>query len=128
MDVIVQSAQLSGLFVLPAGPIPDQPAELLGSFQMKEMLSQWRNQFDHIVVDSAPVLSATDSVVLSVEADSVLLGIRSGQTPKTALVRARDLLLGVGARVTGVVVNAIDLSELGLSSYSYYGYGNYPSK
>jgi len=128
MDVIVQSAQLSGLFVLPAGPIPDQPAELLGSFQMKEMLSQWRNQFDHIVVDSAPVLSATDSVVLSVEADSVLLGIRSGQTPKTALVRARDLLLGVGARVTGVVVNGIDPSELGFGGYPYYAYGNSPSK
>jgi capsular exopolysaccharide synthesis family protein len=121
-DVIVQSAQVPGLFVLPAGPIPDQPAELLGSLQMKELLTQLRDQFDHIVIDSAPVLSATDSVILSVQVDTVVLAIRSGQTPKDALVRTRDLLLGVGARLTGVVVNAINLGELGLNNYSYYGY------
>jgi capsular exopolysaccharide synthesis family protein len=121
-DVIVQSAQLPTLFVLPAGPIPEQPAELLGSIQMKELLAQCRSQFDHIIIDSAPVLAATDSVVLSVEADAVVLAVRSGQTPKHALVRARDLLLGVGARIMGVVVNAIDLDKLGLKNYGYYGY------
>jgi capsular exopolysaccharide synthesis family protein len=125
MDVIVQSAQFSRLFVLPAGPIPEQPAELLSSIQMKELVTQWRNQFDYIVMDSAPVLAATDTVVLSVQADSVLLAIRSGQTPKNALVRARDLLLSVGARLTGVVVNAINLGELGPNSYGYYGHDAY---
>jgi len=128
MDVIVQSAQLPTLFVLPSGPIPNQPAELLSSPQMKELVSRWRSQFDHIVIDSAPVLSATDSVVLSVEADSVILAVRWGQTSKTALVRAREVLLGVGARLTGVVMNAIELRELGLNYDAYYGYAYYSSK
>jgi len=66
------------------------------------------------------VLSATEYVVLSVEADSVLLTVRSGVTPKDALLRARGLLLGVGAKVTGVVVNAVDLKESDLRYY--YGY------
>ncbi len=125
-DVIVRSAQLSTLFVLPAGPVPDQPAELLGSNGMKKLLNQWRDQFDHIVIDTAPVLSATESVVLAVEADSVLLTVRSGVTPKDALLRARDLLLGVGAKVTGVVVNAVDLQESDLRYY--YGYPHHETE
>src|SRR5258708_7872684 len=125
-DVIVRSAQLPTLFVLPAGPVPDQAAELLGSTGMKKLLNQWRDQFDHIVIDTAPVLSATESVVLSVEADSVLLTVRSGVTPKDALLRARDLLLGVGAKVTGVVVNAVDLQEPNLRYY--YPYPHHPTE
>ncbi len=69
------------------------------------------------MIDRAPVLSATESVVLSLEADSVLLTVRSGVTPKDALLRARDLLLGVGAKVTGAVVNAVDLQEPNLRYY-----------
>lgn len=128
VDVIVQSAQLSTLFVLPAGPIPDQPAELLDSDRMKRFLAEWRHQFDHIVFDTAPLLLATDSTILSMQADSVLLTVRSGQTPKEALVRARDLLLGVGANLIGVVVNAVDLREPGLNNYGYYGYSAYTRK
>ena len=119
MDLIIQTAHLPNLSVLPAGPSPDQPAELLGSECMKRLLIQWRGQFDHIVIDTAPILSATDSVALCVEADSVLLTVRSGKTPKDALLRARDLLLNVGAKVTGVVVNAVDLHEPGLGYYGY---------
>jgi polysaccharide biosynthesis transport protein len=119
-DVIVRSAHLPTLFVLPAGHVPDLPAELLDSNGMKRLLNQWRDQFDHIVIDTAPVLSATESVVLSLEADSVLLTVRSGVTPKDALLRARDLLLGVKAKVTGVVVNAVDLQDSSLEYYNYY--------
>lgn len=122
MELIIQTAHLPNLSVLPAGPSPDQPAELLGSECMKRLLVQWSGQFDHIVIDTAPILSATDSVALCVEADSVLLTVRSGKTPKDALLRARDVLLNVGAKVTGVVVNGVDLHEPGLG---YYGYPYY---
>ncbi len=121
-SLVVPSPQISNLFVLPAGPPPPQPAELLGSVLMQNYLAQWRNQFDHVVVDTPPTLSVTDAVLLSVEADAVILVIRSGQTTKEALRRARDLLLQVNARVMGVVVNAVDLRSPG--SYYYYYYGS----
>ncbi|HET8668507.1 MAG TPA: polysaccharide biosynthesis tyrosine autokinase, partial [Terriglobales bacterium] len=97
------------LTVLPAGPIPPQPAELLGSNRMFELLEQWRHEYDHVVIDTPPVLSVTDAVILSVRVDSVLLVIRSAQTTKSAMRRARNILLQVNARLSGVVLNGIDL-------------------
>ncbi|MGH9554411.1 MAG: GumC family protein [Terriglobales bacterium] len=128
-SLIVPAPQVPNLFVLPAGPPPPQPAELLGSLLMQNYLAQWRKQFDHIVVDTPPTVSVTDAVLLSVQADAVILVIRSGQTTKEALRRARDLLLQVNARVMGVVVNAVDLRGPGSYYYYYYGskYGHYYS-
>ena len=114
-DAIV-STEIPNLFVLPAGPPPPQPAELLGSTLMKDYLARLRGAYDHIVIDTPPALSVTDAVLLSVEADSVLVVVRSGQTTKAALRRVRDLLSHVNARITGVVVNAFDLH----SGSSYY--------
>jgi polysaccharide biosynthesis transport protein len=125
-DAIV-STEIPNLFVLPAGPPPPQPAELLGSTLMRDYLARMRGEFDHIVIDTPPALSVTDAVLLSVEADSVLLVIRSGQTTKAALRRVRDLLSHVNARITGVVVNAFDLRS-GSSYYYQYDskyYGRY---
>jgi capsular exopolysaccharide synthesis family protein len=114
-DAIV-STEIPNLFVLPAGPPPPQPAELLGSTLMKDYLARLRGAYDHIVIDTPPALSVTDAVLLSVEADSVLVVVRSGQTTKAALRRVRDLLSHVNARIAGVVVNAFDLH----SGSSYY--------
>jgi capsular exopolysaccharide synthesis family protein len=125
-DAIV-STEIPNLFVLTAGPPPPQPAELLGSTLMKEYLCRLRKEFDHIVIDTPPALSVTDAVLLSVEADSVLVVVRSGQTTKAALRRVRDLLSHVNARITGVVVNAFDLHS-GSSYYYQYDskyYGRY---
>ena len=125
-DAIV-STEIPNLFVLTAGPPPPQPAELLGSTLMKDYLARWREEFDHIVIDTPPALSVTDAVLLSVEADSVLIVLRSGQTTKAALRRVRDLLSHVNARVTGIVVNAFDLHS-GSSYYYQYNskyYGRY---
>jgi polysaccharide biosynthesis transport protein len=119
-NLVIPSPQLPNLFVLPAGPAPPHPAELLGSELMKNYLSQWRERFDHILIDTPPVLSVTDAVLLSVEADSVVLVIRSGQTTKEALRRARTLLAQVNARMMGVVLNAVDLQSPDLHYY-YYG-------
>src|ERR1051326_738838 len=120
-DVIVRSPQLPSLHVLPAGPPPPQPAELLASDLMKQLLEGWRQQFDHIVLDTPPALSVTDPVALSVMADSVILVIRSGSPRREALRRTRDLLLRVNAKVTGVVVNAVDLRAPDLHHYYYSG-------
>ena len=90
---------------------------------MRDMLTELRDQFDHIVVDTPPSLSVTDAVVLSQRADAVVLVIRSGQTTKQSLRRARDLLAQVNAKVVGVLLNAVDLS-----SPDYYYYYEYQGK
>ena len=118
-DVVVPMADVPNLWILPAGPIPPQPAELLSSAVMKDHLARWRNEFDHIIIDSPPCLSVTDAVVLSPMADRVILVARSGQTTKLALRRACDLLLQVNARVMGIVLNALNRSADGY----YYSYG-----
>jgi len=116
--------QLPNLHLLPSGGAPPHPAELLGSALMNNILVEWRKQFDHIVIDTPPALSVTDAVLLSVQADSVILVIRSGQTTKQALRRARQLLAYVNSKIIGVVVNAMDLNA---SDYYYY-YGYYGKK
>jgi polysaccharide biosynthesis transport protein len=122
-QAITRTAILPNLDVLPAGTPPPNPAELLASTNMRDLLAQLREQYDHIVIDTPPSLSVTDSVVLSPRADAVVLVIRSGQTTKQALRRARDILTQVNAKVVGVLLNAVDLS-----SPDYYYYYEYQGK
>ena len=122
-QAITASTVLPSLFVLPGGTLPPNPAELLASASMKQLLDELREQYDHIVVDTPPTLSVTDAVVMSTSADRVVLVIRSGQTTKQALRRARDILLSVNAKVCGVLLNAVDLT-----SPDYYYYYEYQSK
>ncbi len=122
-QAIIPSTILPDLFILPAGTPPPNPAELLASAKMKNVLAELRKQYDHIVIDSPPTLSVTDAVVMSTDADAVVLVIRSGHTTKPALRRARDILLQVNARVCGVLVNAVDLS-----SPDYYYHYEYQGK
>jgi polysaccharide biosynthesis transport protein len=122
-QAITSTTVLPNLFVLPAGTPPPNPAELLASSNMRDVLGKLREQYDHIVIDTPPSLSVTDAVVLSPRADAVLLVIRSGQTTKQALRRSRDVLTQVNARVVGVLLNAVDLS-----SPDYYYYYEYQGK
>jgi exopolysaccharide transport family protein len=119
----VRSTVLPTLFVLPAGTPPPNPAELLASANMGDILAQLREQYDHIVIDTPPALSVTDAVIMSTRADAVVLVIRSGQTTKQALRRARDILARVNAKVAGVLLNAADLT-----SPDYYYYYEYQGK
>jgi len=118
-SVILPSPQLPNLFLLPSGPIPPCPSELLSSARMKRLLAQWREMFDHIIIDSPPVLAVTDAVRLSVEADAVLLVIRSAQTSKAELRRSIALLAQANAKVLGVVFNGFDPRSPD-HYYSYY--------
>lgn len=118
-DVVVLS-EVPNLWVLPAGPIPPQPAELLSSTVMRDYITGWRDEFDHIIIDTPPCLSVTDAVILSAEADRVILVVRSDQTTKIALRRACDLLLQVNAKVMGIVLNALNLHS---GDGYYYSYG-----
>jgi capsular exopolysaccharide synthesis family protein len=122
-QAITRSTILPNLFVLPAGTPPPNPAELLASAKMRDLLNLLAEQYDHVVIDTPPSLSVTDAVVLSPRADAVVLVIRSGQTTKQALRRSRDILMQVNAKVVGVLLNAVDLS-----SPDYYYYYEYQGK
>jgi succinoglycan biosynthesis transport protein ExoP len=119
-DVVVPFTDVPNLWILPAGPIPPQPTELLGSTVMKDHLARWRTEFEHIIIDTPPCLSVTDAVVLSPEADRIILVARAGKTTKVALRRACDLLLQVNARVMGIVLNALNMRS-GEGYYYYSG-------
>jgi succinoglycan biosynthesis transport protein ExoP len=122
-QTITRSTILPNLSILPAGTPPPNPAELLASPNMRDVLEELRGQYDHIVVDTPPTLSVTDAVVLSPRADAIVLVIRSGHTTKQALRRSRDILMQVNAKVSGVLLNAVDLS-----SPDYYYYYEYQGK
>jgi Mrp family chromosome partitioning ATPase len=93
---------------------------MLDASKMRSLIAQWRKDYDHVIIDTPPALTVTDPVILSVEADSIILVIRSGKTTKDALRRAGELLWQVNARVIGVVVNGIDLRS---PDHYYYYYG-----
>jgi capsular exopolysaccharide synthesis family protein len=120
--VAVAHPVIPNLVVIPTGPLPPNPADLLSSHRLADALRQLRTQYKFIVIDSPPVMAATDAVILSVQADGVLLVVRSGETPKEAFTRARDLLTSVKCHLLGVVLNAVDS---GAPDY-YYSYRYYP--
>jgi polysaccharide biosynthesis transport protein len=112
----------SGMEVLRAGPIPMFPAELLDSERMLNLLANWKLQFDHIVLDSPPLLAVTDAAILSHMADVTLLVARPGFTSNKALRRAHELIESNNGNPIGVVLNAVDRKS---ASYNdYYGYSD----
>lgn len=115
--------EIPQLDVLVSGPVPPFPTEMLGSETMRQLLEKCRGIYTHIVMDSPPLLSVTDSVVLARDADAVVMIVRHGKSSKHAMRRARDLLVRSGAPVTGIVLNAVDLNSP--EYYAYYGYYGY---
>jgi capsular exopolysaccharide synthesis family protein len=120
--VTIQHPAIPNLSAIPTGPLPPNPADLLSSHKLDEAIAELRTKFKFIVIDSPPIMAATDAVILSVKADGVLLVVRSGETPKEAFTRTRDLLLSVKCHLLGVVLNAVDSSA---PDY-YYSYRYYP--
>jgi capsular exopolysaccharide synthesis family protein len=120
--VTIQHPAIPNLSAIPTGPLPPNPADLLSSHKLSDAIAELRTKFKFIVIDSPPIMAATDAVILSVKADGVLLVVRSGETPKEAFVRTRDLLLSVKAHLLGVVLNAVDSTA---PDY-YYSYRYYP--
>ena len=113
----------TGLHVLTSGPIPPNPAELLGSEQMRRLIAVLQAHFNHVVVDSPPVSSFTDGVLISTMVDGVLLVVHGGRSSRHIVSRSRQLLHDVGAKIFGVVLNNVSLQ-----SHDYYYYQRYYSQ
>ena len=113
----LHTTEVENLSVLTSGPLPPNPAELLGSERMKLLIESMRRNFDLIIIDSPPVTAVTDAAVLSRLAAGTLLVVRARSTRRAAIRLGRDALTKVGAKVLGVVVNAVGPESVG----AYYG-------
>jgi len=121
-DVVQSFAPLPNLFIMPAGPTAPNPAELLGSDRMRDLLAKVRTEYDHVILDTPPVIPVTDPAVLSANVDAVLLVVRSGKTTKSALRHARNLLLQINAPLMGTIVNGANMRSPDYYYRHYYGY------
>lgn len=117
----IQYDQAANLHMLPSGPVPPNPAELIGSEQMAKVFKVLQEEFTHVVVDSPPIASFTDGVLIASMVDGVILVVHSGKSSRQVVRRSRQLLQDVGAKVFGVVLNKVNLR----SQDNYYYYQSY---
>jgi polysaccharide biosynthesis transport protein len=108
------------LNLLPSGPIPPNPAELIGSDQMATLLRLLQSRFTHVVIDSPPIASFTDGVLIASMVDGVILVVHAGKSSRQVVRRSKQLLQEIGAKVFGVVLNNVNLNK-----HNYYYYQSY---
>ena len=120
----IQRPRIPSLRVLASGPTPPNPAELLASERFDELLAMLRGSVDFVVVDTAPVLAVTDTLVIAPKTDGVLIVTDAGTTTRSAAAHAREQLEQVGANVVGGILNNLRRSRA--TYYPYYYYESYP--
>ena len=118
---IVKTA-IPGVFVVPAGPEAPNPSGLLASDAMRKFLELAATNFDHVIVDSPPVLPVSDTLVFAQQTDGVILCVRAGATSREHVIRARDRILRSGVPIVGVLINALAPEHAAYHRYEY-GYG-----
>jgi capsular exopolysaccharide synthesis family protein len=118
---VVQHDEKSKLYLMPSGPVPPNPAELIGSEQMTSLLKKLSNHFTHVVIDSPPIASFTDGVLIASMVDGVILVVHAGKSSRQVVKRSKQLLNDIGAKVLGVVLNNVNLR----SQDNYYYYQTY---
>ena len=119
LESVIKKSDVPNLCYIPSGPIPPNPSELIGSKLFKSMMESLGERFDHIVLDSPPVLGFADTMIISTSVDGVILVVWGGKTPRETLQRAKEVLHQVNAKILGVVINRIDIQR---SDYGYYYY------
>jgi capsular exopolysaccharide synthesis family protein len=120
LDSLIQTYDKQpNLKLMPSGPIPPNPAELLGSEEMRQLLVTLSERFTHIIVDSPPAISFTDASILSTFVDGVILVVHGGRSSRAVVRRAKQQLLDVGAHIFGVVLNNVKIET---HDYHYAGY------
>jgi tyrosine-protein kinase Etk/Wzc len=124
LEKVIKPSGIENLSILTCGAIPPNPSELLGSQRMRDLIKLLSQQYDLVLFDSPPVITVTDTAVLSPQVDGLVLVVKSHATDKRALLRAKTILTNLKANILGVVLNKIELSGLA-GSYDYYYHYNY---
>ncbi|MBD0320583.1 MAG: polysaccharide biosynthesis tyrosine autokinase [Gemmatimonadetes bacterium] len=120
MDQVLRPTTIDGLTLVPSGALPPNPAELLGGDRMARVLRELEDHFDMIILDTPPLLAASDAAVLAARADGVLLVVRAGSTDRTAVVQVTQQLDTVDSRIIGTVLNDLDGKLPRYGGYDYY--------
>lgn len=123
---ILQKTAVGNLSIMTSGPIPPIPSELLNSGRMDKLVKTLSTKFDHIIFDSAPVLSVTDSQILIRFIDSIIVVVKSGRTTYEAAQKGLKILKDIDSHPIGMVINAVDTKHDGINHY--YGYDGYCSR
>jgi len=121
--IVQEYEKLPNLKIITSGPVPPNSAELLGSEEMRRMITLLSDNFTHIIIDSPPAISFTDASILSTMVDGVMLVVHGGRSSRAVVRRAKQQLLDVGAHIYGIVLNNVKLES---SNYYYYS-GYYSS-
>ena len=119
MEEVIKATTIHNFYILTSGPIPPNPAELLGSKKMKSFIDELHNYFDVILFDAPPVLAVTDAQILSTFCSGVIFVAGYGQAEKDAMVRGKEHIEKVGGKILGVVINKVPQNS---RSYYYYNY------
>lgn len=120
LESVVQKDSVGNLDILTTGPIPPNPAELVGSKKFAMFIEEMKTVYDYIILDSSPCVAYTDSVLAGRISDGVLLVISATIGRMDAAIQAKKNFEKVGAKIIGVVLNGVNKSHLGYSSYYYY--------
>jgi capsular exopolysaccharide synthesis family protein len=129
LDDAIKSTDINGLFLMPCGPIPPNPAELLHTQAFSDLLNKLGERFDRIILDTPPVGAVADAVVLSTQVDGVVMVLKAGQTNRDVARRTVRALQDVKANIYGAVLNDVNLEKSKYGdyyygyAYRYYGYG-----
>lgn len=115
---LIQDTDVENLRVLPSGPIPPNPSELLGSIKMQQVLDYLKTQADYLIIDSPPVVAVTDACVLASKVDGIILVLDSGLVRHEMAKRAKELLVNAKGRILGVILNRLKIEE----EYALYYY------
>ncbi|HHN66121.1 MAG TPA: polysaccharide biosynthesis tyrosine autokinase [Nitrospirae bacterium] len=121
---LIKNTDIKGLHVIPSGPIPPNPSELLVSKRMRELIESLSEQYNFIIIDSPPIMGMPDSVYLSSIVDGTVLVVKSGHTQKNVLKETKKILRNINAKVLGVVLNGIRKDDIKYGYYSNY-YSSY---
>ncbi|MEI8349007.1 MAG: polysaccharide biosynthesis tyrosine autokinase [Candidatus Omnitrophota bacterium] len=121
-DSCVQKTDVENLDLLPAGHIVSDPPKLLHASKIKELFQALCKRYDRIIIDSAPVLTVTDSVILSDLVDGIIFVVYGGKTSRLALIRAKEVLLTNSTKIFGTIINNLSIKKMSGYYYSYYGY------
>ncbi|OQX51852.1 MAG: hypothetical protein B5M53_10135 [Candidatus Cloacimonas sp. 4484_209] len=123
----IKNTRIENLFLITAGSVPPNPAELLESKRMKEVSYEITKEFDYLIFDAPPIVLVADAVILSTLVDGVILIIEAKKTRRDAIFSSKEIIKNVGGKILGTVLNKTRFSRMdymygGYSGYYYYGY------
>lgn len=120
---VIQETKIPNLKIIPCGTLPPNPAELLGSQRMSNLLKELLNHYQLVFIDAPPIISVTDAAILASSLDGVILVVRYGQAERSMVIKAKDQLNKVNAKILGVVLNRVKVDKHQEQYYYYYAKG-----